>query len=417
MMDMMTPRLPQQSGTSSIWVGVPEQPTTLRHPNHQQRWRQQQLEQQPLLPAEVEQDVGLGDVAVVTPAGAAPAEWNARHLRGHLDILNCQQQKQQQMQSQQSQDVLWENSCAAGAATGQPSALDDLLIDDELQFGAVAENLFGALSPAGQRLGITKEPRQLGIVTNHQAVTAAAAAAAAVVTGKTTSPAALPAPAATLGHCLQPSVCGPAVANQSRHDHHQHKGQQPRQQSLRQPPPPQQQQQQHLQYSTMLPGVGMLLAPTPQALQLYPSTLYPGGPSAATALSQQLLHAQQGAMDCSKLSPAQHLQAQTAQHNTAVALSALGASMLAANTSSTAGSDFLPTNETDDLSSRVAASQSLMQSFYESQDVTVQHRQHNRAHARSVLLGNAGNAAAAAAAVAAMAAGSASHHAVPSGEW
>jgi hypothetical protein len=30
------------------------------------------------------------------------------------------------------------------------------------------------------------------------------------------------------------------------------------------------------------------------------------------------------------------------------------------------GSDFLPTNERDDLSSRVAASQSLLQSFYES---------------------------------------------------
>eukprot|EP00775_Hariotina_reticulata_P004155 gene4155-4403_t len=139
---------------------------------------------------------------------------------------------------------------------------------------------------------------------------------------------------------------------------------------------------------------------------------------AAAALSQQLQHAQQGGYgSSSRLSTVQHVHAQAAHHSASVALSALGASLLAANASSTAGSDFLPTNETDDLSSRIVASQSLLQSFYESQDVTVQHRQHNRVHARSVLLGNAGSAAAAAAAVAAMAAGSASHHAVLPGGW
>jgi hypothetical protein len=47
----------------------------------------------------------------------------------------------------------------------------------------------------------------------------------------------------------------------------------------------------------------------------------------------------------------------------------LGASMLAQSVlhASLAGSDFLPTNEREDLSSRIAASQSLLQSFYEAQ--------------------------------------------------
>jgi hypothetical protein len=49
----------------------------------------------------------------------------------------------------------------------------------------------------------------------------------------------------------------------------------------------------------------------------------------------------------------------------------VGASLLAGSVfqdkSSLAGSDFLPTNEREDLSSRIAASQSLLQSYYESQ--------------------------------------------------
>jgi hypothetical protein len=166
----------------------------------------------------------------------------------------------------------------------------------------------------------------------------------------------------------------------SRHPHHQ--------QQLYQ-----QQQQQHmplLQHPSMH---------NTQMLQFFPSTMYPGGPSAAAALSQlHLPHALQ----------------QQHPGNCSMALHALGASLMA---QSAAGSDFLPANETDDLSSRVAASQSLLQSFYESQDLTVQHRQHNRVHARSVMLGHSSSAAAATAAVAAMAAAAQSHGAVPGGEW
>jgi hypothetical protein len=157
----------------------------------------------------------------------------------------------------------------------------------------------------------------------------------------------------------------------------------------------QQQQQQHL---PLLHHPSMHGMHSTQMLQFFPSTMYPGGPSAAAALSQlQMPHAlQQHPGSCS------------------LALHALGASLM---TQSAAGSDFLPANETDDLSSRVAASQSLLQSFYESQDLTVQHRQHNRVHARSVMLGHSSSAAAAAAAVAAMAAAAQSHGAVPAGEW
>jgi hypothetical protein len=42
-------------------------------------------------------------------------------------------------------------------------------------------------------------------------------------------------------------------------------------------------------------------------------------------------------------------------------------------------------NEVEDLQGRVALSQSLLQGFYVSQDLTVQHRQQNQAHARSAL--------------------------------
>jgi hypothetical protein len=172
----------------------------------------------------------------------------------------------------------------------------------------------------------------------------------------------------------------------SRHHHHH---QQQQQQYF------QQQQQQHL---PLLHHPSMHGMHSTHMLQFFPSTMYPGGPSAAAALSQlQLPHAlQQHPGSCS------------------MALHALGASLMA---QSAAGSDFLPANETDDLSSRVAASQSLLQSFYESQDLTVQHRQHNRVHARSVMLGHSSSAAAAAAAVAAMAAAAQSHGAVPAGEW
>jgi hypothetical protein len=202
----------------------------------------------------------------------------------------------------------------------------------------------------------------------------------------------------------------------SRHQHHHQQQQQQQYQHL--PPHPQaggaprmlapsrhayQQQQQHYlqqqQHMPLLHHPSMHGIHSTQMLQFFPSTMYPGGPSAAAALSQlQLPHALQ----------------QQHPGNCSMALHALGASLMA---QSAAGSDFLPANETDDLSSRVAASQSLLQSFYESQDLTVQHRQHNRIHARSVMLGHSSSAAAAAAAVAAMAAAAQSHGAVPGGEW
>ena len=49
------------------------------------------------------------------------------------------------------------------------------------------------------------------------------------------------------------------------------------------------------------------------------------------------------------------------------------------------GSDMLPANETRDLSGRLLHGHSLLQSFYEASDVTVQHRRQNAAHSRSIM--------------------------------
>lgn len=98
--------------------------------------------------------------------------------------------------------------------------------------------------------------------------------------------------------------------------------------------------------------------PPHQVIQIYPSTLYPGGPSAGTVLSQIRASAYGG-------NPA----------------------FTSSLASGGAGSDFLPTNETEDLSARVAVGHSLLQSYYESQDMTVQHRYQNRIHARSAMFG------------------------------
>lgn len=134
---------------------------------------------------------------------------------------------------------------------------------------------------------------------------------------------------------------------------------------------------------------------------LYPSTLYPGGPSAAAALSHHLQPQQLqpsaaaaarqrsaggGSAGGGAAAAAAHmavpipsglLQQQQQQQWAASAYGGvnnasnnpqqLAAQSMLLQANSLAGSDFLPANEREELSSRVAASQSLLQSYYESQ--------------------------------------------------
>lgn len=138
--------------------------------------------------------------------------------------------------------------------------------------------------------------------------------------------------------------------------------------------------------SSLLPGMASTRVPSGpgSVLQPYPSTLYPGGPSAAAALSHHLQppplppappppaagRYRHGAQGSVLQVPDQHVVVvpalqQQQQQVTAGASLHLAGSVFQGN--SLAGSDFLPTNEREDLSSRIAASQSLLQSYYESQ--------------------------------------------------
>jgi hypothetical protein len=170
------------------------------------------------------------------------------------------------------------------------------------------------------------------------------------------------------------------------------------------PPPPQQQQQQWHQSQQLQqhhhwqqPSLQQQPQQQPhQVLQVWPSTLYPGGPNAAAALP--------GAMGLAYGGPGHGAGGGTPPRPGVLSggdatWSALGMWGAASAAASAAGrrldgsggggggvSDLIPVNETADLGSRLAASHLLLQSFYESRDHTVQHRQANRAHARSMLL-------------------------------
>jgi hypothetical protein len=133
--------------------------------------------------------------------------------------------------------------------------------------------------------------------------------------------------------------------------------------------------------------------PGDTTFQLYPSTLYPGGPSAAAGLyggaplyglagggwpPPHGLGVGRGGL------PPGGLGAEGAPWGLASAGGGGWVGGLASMAGSTS-SEFLPMNEVEDLQGRVALSQSLLQGFYVSQDLTVQHRQQNQAHARSAL--------------------------------
>jgi hypothetical protein len=134
-----------------------------------------------------------------------------------------------------------------------------------------------------------------------------------------------------------------------------------------------------------------LHSPGHHVLQLYPSTLYPGGPSAAAGLGLG-----------SGLYPGRGIAAVAGALNPSLGYSRFqgggwGAGSVVhwglggvASMAGSGASEFLPTNETDDLGSRLAVSHSMLQGFYESQDLTVQHRQQNRLHARSAMFFGAG---------------------------
>lgn len=384
-------------GGSSLWLGVADQPAALRHPNYQQQQHQhvqQQRWQQRAPPAAVAVPEAGGDMgAGLGGLGCGPGTGLDGGLLAARQVPGQQQQQ-------------------------PPSELHIEHEADEAHLRDLAVHLFGPLSPkrsAGQQQQQRQTPldaqspaSRVQLMADSPSPSKQQQQLGTGRLGVRSPPAAtamrLP-PVPPLGTAAKGTAGfgsgGSSMLLHRQQQHHQHL-----------PPPPaaasrllghsrqyshQQQQHQHIQQQ-QLPTLHKqhsahlgMLAPSQQLLQLYPSTLYPGGPSAAAAL----LHMQQPS-------------------NCSIALHALGASLLA---QSAAGSDFLPMNETDDLPSRVAASQSLLQSFYESQDLTVQHRQCNRIHARSVMLGLSGSAAAEAAAMAAMAAASASHSAVPAGEW
>ena len=135
-----------------------------------------------------------------------------------------------------------------------------------------------------------------------------------------------------------------------------------------------------------------LHSPGHHVLQLYPSTLYPGGPSAAAGLGLgSALYPGRGLAGAG-VNPSlaySRFQAGDWGAGSVVQWGLGGAGSMAGS----GASEFLPTNETDDLGSRLAVSHSMLQGFYESQDLTVQHRQQNRLHAKSAMFFAAGGSA------------------------
>lgn len=132
--------------------------------------------------------------------------------------------------------------------------------------------------------------------------------------------------------------------------------------------------------------------PAHHVLQVWPSTLYPGGPSAAAMLPHNMGYS--GGTPVGALPPQGVLGGGdgtwSSLGNWGAVTSGVGVGGIAGCRLDGSGggnvSDLLPVNETQDLGSRLAASHLLLQSFYESRDATVQHRQANRAHARSMML-------------------------------
>lgn len=360
------------SGTSSVWVGVAEAPTGLRHPNHP---RQQQQEQQ------VHQQRG-----VYSP-----------YQQQVLSPTSVSKQQQQYQQQQQQEDAAGGMGAGLGGLGSSPpkhTAPTELatakLLDEfsssspaaavaaQQQHDGFADAMFEPLSPPA---GAHDQQQQ-----QHNEGTAVGQAAFAEQQQQQQRPF----EAVRVG-----KTAGDAPGQQQLH------GSQvslPRQQQQQQQRPPwharqqyqQQQQQNHQmlllqlsQYSSsLLPGMASTRGPSGpgSALQPYPSTLYPGGPSAAAALSHHLQppapaaaagRYRHGAQGSVLQVPGQHavnmpaLQQQQQQQVAPGASLYLGGSVFQGN--SLAGSDFLPTNEREDLSSRIAASQSLLQSYYESQ--------------------------------------------------
>jgi len=377
------------SGTSSIWVGVAEAPTGLRHPNHQRQQQQrglyspyQQLsspkgskqptadhnQQQPLQRQQQQQQqggalegmgAGLGGFGSSGARVGAVDSDTARLLDGfHKPSSTAEGNSQQQQQEAGDQydgfaDAMFEPlSPMHGASTGWPRTAQGTA-----QAGAAAlpyqqqqQHVVATASPFGPQRAVQ------GAQQDQQAAVAAS------------------------------SVPGAQQQQQQQ----QYQVGRPTWQSRAQQQQQQQQNHQLLllqlsQYSSsLLPGMagGMGRAPSGQGsvMQTYPSTLYPGGPSAAAALSHHLqppLPPGRGAAAAAAATSHRQSQHPGGHHAVTIgapqqqqqlpqaAASILAASVLQAN--SLAGSDFLPTNEREDLSSRVAASQSLLQSYYESQ--------------------------------------------------
>lgn len=172
---------------------------------------------------------------------------------------------------------------------------------------------------------------------------------------------------------------------QPQQQQHQQQLQQP--QRFGQPAPPVPAAQQQLHQAPQLHSYQQH-APQPppphHVLQVWPSTLYPGGPNAAAALPH--LGCSNGAFESNGTRGDGAWSSFGGAAGGAWA-AASGARLGGAGScGGGAGSDLLPVNEGQDLSGRLAASHLLLQSFYESRDATVQHRHANRAHARSVLL-------------------------------
>jgi hypothetical protein len=191
----------------------------------------------------------------------------------------------------------------------------------------------------------------------------------------------------------------PHAANHPQQQHPQQPAaQQHPQHHPQQPPPPP-----PMQVRLPAPPPPLAYAPHPGAaphavLSVWPSTLYPGGPNAAAALPPTMGGWGPGSGGWGAGARSDATGGGGGDGAWSVfgagpwggaggdASAAAGAGSCLLGAPPGAGSDLLPVNEAVDLGGRLAASHLLLQSFYQGQDDTVQHRLANRAHARSALL-------------------------------
>jgi hypothetical protein len=383
---------------------VAEAPTGLRHPNHLRAQQQQQQQQQYHRGVYSPYQQQLASAQGVRQVFADQQQ----QLGGYQQQLGGYQQQQQQQggyqqdQQQQQGDAAGGMGAGLGGLGSSPPKAADLeletaqLLDSfstssstgapgtgqQQQEDGFADAMFEPLSPTGDEdvQGVQQQQQQ------QQSEGGGPAGGGAAIPMQQQQ--------------QQHMVHGNHLVQQP---HSSHMAWPRQQQQLGRPPwpsrqqHPQQQQQQHqmllLQLShyssSLLPGMSSTRGGADQGsmLQAYPSTMYPGGPSAAAALAHQLQPSQPAQQPAAAAaaggrhrfgmqgvppagpSGAQHtVMMPVLQQQVAVPV---GASLLAGSVfqdkSSLAGSDFLPTNEREDLSSRIAASQSLLQSYYESQ--------------------------------------------------